>query len=122
GEAARVEVDVEENETGLDASHVQGLEPEREDPLSPAALPDRVPDPDRVVGRSPDLEPEIARVPGPRDRHRHAGDLRARQAEVRQIGDGRSERGEKAPRSWALDRQDAVVGRNVLDPDVQPAA
>ena len=121
GEAARMEVDIEEDETGLDAGHVQRGHPDRDHALAPAALPHRVPDGQRVGGRDPQLEPEVAGEAGPRDEDGHLGDGRRGDPEVGEVRDGLRQRGEDVARPWALDREHRPGGRHVLDPDVETA-
>ena len=121
-EPARAEVDVEQEQPGLDPQHVQRREPERQDAEALERRPHRVPDLERGLGRDPHLEAEVAAVAGPRDRHGRARDGALGEPEER---DGRhlgDEPGEQVARARALDGEHAefvgdLLDRHALAPD-----
>jgi hypothetical protein len=120
GEAAGGEVGVQQEQAGLDAQHLQGIEAERQDAVAADALAERVPHGESVAGRRPDLVAQVAGEPGAADRDRRAGDLAGGHAEVRE-GSGRGdEPRQQLARARPLQRQHAVLVADVLEPHVQP--
>ena len=121
GEAARVEIGVEEQQPRLDAEHVQGGEPERQDAVALHRVPQRVPDVQRVRRVDPDLVAEVAAVAGPADGHPRPADLPLRHAEVRDLLHLRDESLEQVARARALEGERPDVVAHLLDRDVVAA-
>ncbi len=121
GEAARLEVGVEEQQAGLDAAHQQRGMADGDDPASGAGGEDRVPDCSGGTGGHPELVAEVAGEARPGDHNPAARDVDLRVREERQLGDARGKGGEYGARRRPLDRQNAVVVGLVLDRHRQPA-
>src|SRR3954454_22808706 len=77
---------IDQDETGLDASHVERADPRREDADRRAGLEDRVTDLERDVVRDPQLVATVARVARARDADVDAADLGSPVAEVAHVG------------------------------------
>ena len=122
GGPAVVPLDVDEREAGLDAQHHQRLLPEGAYAVAATRVEDRVEHVDRLVGLDGDLEPEVTGVAGAGEGHRRGPELGVGEPEERQrVGLGHQRR-EHGPRAGALDGEDAVALRDVLDLDAQPSA
>ena len=119
GEAARVEVDRQQQQARLDAQHAQRRQPVWQDAVALERIPQCVPDGDRVRGLDPDLVAEVAGVAGPRDRHRPRADGARGDAEERQPCDRRNEPAEQVARAWALDGEGPDIQAHVLDAHAQ---
>ena len=121
GEAARLEVDVEEDQPGLDARHVEGGHADGHDAATAAGGPHGVPEDHGILAPDPDLVAQVAGVTGPRDAHRDLADLGLHVAEVGQLGDATGDRRQEVTRTRTLDRQHGPVVGDVLDGDVEAA-
>src|SRR4030095_6056723 len=100
---AAIEIDVDEQETGLDAGNVECEHACGADVEWPRAAHERVPHLNGAIPRNPDLVAQISRVARARDVYRHARDRSARHSEIFQVRDvGVSDRIEQASRCRSL--------------------
>ena len=114
-------VDVDEQQTGLEARHVERQQARRSEAERFPRRRERVPERDRVLGVHPDLVPEVARVPGARDPRANPGDPRRHDAEIAKsrhvrVGDPL----EHIPRQRPLERERPQPLRLLLEFDIEP--
>ena len=121
GQPARAELHVDQDQPGLDPGHQQRFLAEGTQAPAVAGVDHCVEHRERVVGGDEDLEAQVARVAGARDRDSGPGDLRVAEVEEGQARDIRRQRLQDLARPRALDREHAVLVAHVLDFDREAA-
>ena len=122
--ARRGVVDLEQDETRLEAGDVEREHAGRPEGVGVARRHERIPDGRCPLGGDPQLVAEVARVAGPRDVDGDGApalaDLRGPSAEVAQVGEGLAGRHlEHRSRARPLERESGQRLRDVLDVDVE---
>src|SRR5262245_23063105 len=118
--ARRDVVDVHEHQSRLDPGDIEREHPHGRDAIRRAGLDDRVPDRERAFGVEPDLEAEVTRVAGPRDRDGNAAEPRRGEPEVPQAPEvGLARALEDRARARPLQRECRGRLGHVLDRDAE---
>ncbi len=117
GEPARLEVDIDQQQPGLDPGHDQGDLAERHQPVTGPGFDHRIPHRHRIGGGDPDLVAEPAGVSGARHGDPAIGDLGRGQVEELEVGHLGGETSQHGARSRPLDRKDPPILGYVFDLD-----